>query len=605
MTTINKNKKPMLELVPIDELKEVCAIIDGYYTKVKLEEICLSLPRHCENGEPLPVANGPEKKVFLSIQQEYAKAKNAKKSVYVEYAAIFLASSHNFAIYLDNLSEKERKVWSDFHFTKFFRYDRNVDYELHSLCANWFTEFFNTEDFDTYAYSLNSEVYNLLQPLLIDYFGFPDLIFVREDELKASDDFTFYSNVDCIDSQFFIMDRLMKQDHTMTPRQTINNFSQVKSIAKKLQFPFPIADGEPNLAINKTAAAFFINTYICAKSPIIRGSSGKPVYEALRSAMIRLFGRSEAIHELYLPHLVKQTARLRDTANSSIFMDELASAVRATMKRGMDDWYDVESIVAWLLTTIRPSAALFYHPLAYERYYRLVKRRDKNYVTIDEAVDQVVTPLVKAFLLMCATMGLCELALQPTLADDTNSYVEPVRFVRFNAMARYVFGLDNEMPKMESAESNMADDFKLSDDHLVIHVCRDSRYSGILVDYAKRLTPTLWGASHTTFMSNCQSVADMKQKIESFKKSICPEPPQNWLDFFNELPSRFNVMEKAKDDFTVFNVPKDRTDIQRLLLTDDVLSKLVVRAEGYLVLVHTRDLMKFNKRFTDLGYTLG
>ena len=206
---------------------------------------------------------------------------------------------------------------------------------------------------------------------------------------------------------------------------------------------------------------------------------------------------------------------------------------------------------------------------------------------------------------MCATMGLCDVALDLSRTDEEKSYVEPVRYVRFNAMARFVFGLDNEMPTLAKAQSNIADDFKLSDDHLVIHVKHNSRFAGMLTEYAERLTPTLWRVTHATFMRNCASMTDMTQKIETFKKNFCPNPPQNWLDFFSDFASRIKVMEQSKKTYAVFNVPKNRTDIQRLILSDPILSQLAVRAEGYLVLVESLNLQKFRKRFEALGYTLG
>lgn len=324
----------------------------------------------------------------------------------------------------------------------------------------------------------------------------------------------------------------------------------------------------------------------------------------MRNYLQILFGSSYTLHNGYLPHLTKQTSRLSETANSSVLMGKLINVLGEVMNSNMDVWYDIESLVNRLEIKTRPSSAWLYEPIAYD--YEYVKMRsDKSAVDFDDAVDIVVAPLVRAFLLMCATMGLCDVALDLSHIDDENSYVEPVRYVRFNAMARFVFGLDDEMPTLSNAKSNMADDFKLSDDHLVIHVQRNSRFAGMLPDYAERLTPTLWRVTHATFIRNCVSTADMKRKIETFKKNFCEEPPQNWLDFFAELPSRFKVMEQSKKSYTVFNVPKDRMDIQRLILSDPVLSSLAVRAEGYLVLVEALNLQKFRKRFEALGYTIG
>ncbi len=606
---MSKNKKvadDQLLPVPLKTLNQVGGIIDASYTKIQLVEICKSIHRFCEPIESLIIAPGPGQTECMEIQLGYICAKNAKKAVYVNYVALFLSSAHNFAIYLASLPEDYSKLWCDIMFKKFVRCKYMVD-DVHREFLNWFSIFDRTsytkDGRAILSISLDFMIYDLIQPYLEDYFSIPQIDFKTNKDLSADNHFNIYSNVDGIDSEFFIMDELIKRNYKLAPGYTIAN-ATIQSMVKQTQFPLPIAEVKPSNVLNRTAASLFIYTYIDALGFIRKQFGEASVYEGMRSYLKALFGSSYTLHNGYLPHLAKQTSRLSETANSTILMGNLVNVLGEVMNSDMDVWYDIKSLVTRLEIKTRPSSALFYEPIAYN--YDYVKRRsDKLPVEVGEAIDQVVAPLVRAFLLMCATMGLCDVALDLTYIDDENSYVEPVRYVRFNAMARFVFGLDDEMPTLSKAKSNMADDFKLSDDHLVIHVCRNSRFAGILPDYAERLTPTLWRVTHATFIRNCVSMADMKRKIETFKKNFCQEPPQNWLDFFDELPSRFKVMEQSKKTYTVFNVPKDRTDIQRLILSDPVLSSLAVRAEGYLVLVESLNLQKFRNRFETLGYTIG
>ncbi len=607
---MSKNKKVadnQLLPVPFKTLNQVGGIIDASYTKIQLVEICKSIHRFCEPIESLIIAPGPGQTECMEIQLDYICAKNAKKAVYVNYVALFLSSAHNFAIYLNNLPKIYCNFWSDIMFKKFVTYTIMLDDELREY-LNWFPEYYrigyyNKDGKTTFSISLDFRIYDLIQPYLEEYFTLPQIDFKTDKDLSADNHFNIYSNVDGIDSEFFIMDELIKRNYKLAPGYTIAN-ATIQSMVKQTQFPLPIAKDKPTLALNRTAASLFINTYIDALGFIRKQFGEASVYEGMRNYLQILCGSSSTLHNRFMPHLTKQTARLSEAANSSVLMGNFFGILGEVINSNMDVWYNVESLVTRLEIKTRPSAALFYNPFVYE--YEYIKRRsDKFPIDFEDAVDIVVTPLVRAFLLMCATMGLCDVALDLSHIDDENSYVEPVRYVRFNAIARFVFGLDDEMPTLSKAKSNMADDFELSDDHLVIHVCRNSRFAGILPDYAERLTPTLWRVTHATFIRNCVSMADMKRKIETFKKNFCQEPPQNWLDFFDELPSRFKVMEQSKKTYTVFNVPKDRTDIQRLILSDPVLSSLAVRAEGYLVLIESLNLQKFRNRFEALGYTIG
>lgn len=606
---MSKNKKvadDQLQPIPLKTLEKVGSIIDASYTKIQLVEICKSLHRYLEPIESLPIAKGPGQTECMEIQLNYICAKNAKKAVYINYAALFLSSAHNFAIYLNSLPEDYCNLWSYIMLKKFVRCKYLVDDERREF-LNWFTIFDRTsytkDGRAILSITLDFMIYDLIQPYLEDYFSIPQIDFKTDKDLSNDQRYDIYSNVDGIESEFYVMEQLLKHNYKIAPGFTIAN-STIQSMVKHAQIPLPVAEVKPSNVLNRTAASLFIYTYIDAIGYIRKQYGEASIYEGMRYLLKTLFGSSYMLHNRFMPHLAKQTARLSEAANSSVLMGNFVNILSDVMNSNMDVWYDVESLVTRLEIKTRPSSALFYAPFVYD--YNYVKRRsDKSSVEIGEAVDQVVTPLIRALLLMCATMGLCDVALDLSRIDDENSYVEPVRYVRFNAMARFVFGLDDEMPTLSNTKSNMADDFKLSDDHLVIHVQRNSRFAGMLPDYAERLTPTLWRVTHATFMRNCATMTDMTQKIETFKKNFCPNPPQNWLDFFNDFSSRIKVMEQSKKTYAVFNVPKNRTDIQRLILSDPVLSQLAVRAEGYLVLVESLNLQKFRKRFEALGYTLG
>ncbi len=595
-----------LQPVSLQKLRNISMRIDSAYRKDQLTYICHSIQEHCAPDATLTLEHGPGEIDCYNIIAEYFATKNGKKSVYANFVALFLSSFHNFAIYLNSLPPNIRKVWSDVLYTKLFKYNDEIGDTEWIDATSWFSEYY-IRDYSFYCdevtcLTLEPIAYELVSPYLKDYFTHPQIVCKSEEELTASDQISIYSNVEGIDSEFFIMDKLMKQNKELASGYTLA-VATIKSVVNQLQFPLPVKNSTTNLAFNKTAASLFMYAYIDTKYFMKRLIGSTSIYEGMRSSLKLLFGNSYVLHTRYLPHLKKQTSRLSESANQSFLIESLINVFAQVMNSDMKGWYDIESLVSLAVMYTRPSSALFYEPYAY--YYQNVKRRDTGPIGPDTAIKEVVNPLAKAILLMCATMGLCDLALDLSRVDDVNSYVEPIRYVRFNAMARYVFCLDDKMPEMEKAKSNMADDFTLSDDHLVVYVRRKSRFAGMLSEYAVRLTPTLWRVSHSTFMRNCTTMAEMKQKIDTFKKNICPEPPQNWQDFFKELPSRFNVLEQSEKGYTVFNVPKDRTDIQRLLLSDPVLSKLAIRAEGYLVMVDNLNFMKFRKRFTELGYTLG
>jgi len=105
-------------------------------------------------------------------------------------------------------------------------------------------------------------------------------------------------------------------------------------------------------------------------------------------------------------------------------------------------------------------------------------------------------------------------------------------------------------------------------------------------------------------LKGCSSVDDIRIRYDFFKKSSTGMPP-NWESFFKKLIGRCNpLMRENIERFEMFSISPDNTDLQQLLCSDPILSSLIVRAEGFRILVPSDSFIRFKERLIQLGYLL-
>ena len=218
----------------------------------------------------------------------------------------------------------------------------------------------------------------------------------------------------------------------------------------------------------------------------------------------------------------------------------------------------------------------------------------------------------KGFLYILATLGLVELACQKPVPDAAEKPISPyaaIAYARLSPLGRYALGLtkDYDAPQQQKRDYFLVDDQRL----IVRDLCvadgsstGTNPYLEILKDIARPIGSGRYEVTPQTFLSPCSTNDDVLQRIKNFRQFVCPKPPTIWETFFSTLLTRCHPLTLNHEDFHVYTLPADDHDLQRLVATDPKLRQLVIRAEGYRILVRTIDLGKFRTRLKALGYLL-
>lgn len=211
-------------------------------------------------------------------------------------------------------------------------------------------------------------------------------------------------------------------------------------------------------------------------------------------------------------------------------------------------------------------------------------------------------PLVRGFLCLLASWGLLETAVKTDVKCKDSPY-DGLQYVRVTALGRYALGLDKEYkaPKIEKKVW-----FELDDERLIFRsLSEDNPYIVILKDVSNSIGGGRYEVTAESFLSHCSTRADVEQKIDIFKQYIGRELPQVWKDFFAEMLRHCQPLEKLPiTNYKMYRVAKDNMTLQRLLTTDEKLRSLVIRAEGYRIIVAKADMTKFENRLKSFGYLL-
>ncbi|GAB4016428.1 hypothetical protein GCM10028808_44840 [Spirosoma migulaei] len=274
------------------------------------------------------------------------------------------------------------------------------------------------------------------------------------------------------------------------------------------------------------------------------------------------------------------------------------------------EWVSTENLLAYGQIhdlQVRPCRPGEYSSLTYEAEspWR-AGFMNKESVTSANAYLFVERPALLAGFFLFAALGWLDIAYEaPTgkFAKDYYSAYDGLRYVKLNNLGASIFGrtTDTYVPKVNTATQEL----RFDDQSLLIfcdpeHVVAET----ILANYAERVSPTRFRVTPDTFLKDCKTKQQLLSKINLFCKSVAPNLPPNWKAFFDELTSKADPLT-AVTDMVTYRISPDNQPLIRVLAQDAVLKTMVVKAEGFRILVANDQLPRFRSRLRELGYLVG
>ena len=268
-----------------------------------------------------------------------------------------------------------------------------------------------------------------------------------------------------------------------------------------------------------------------------------------------------------------------------------------------DGWLSIDSLLA-KIRTFNDFAETYSLILAAECYNEM--QLENTYtgkpIFLDSVIKNITHPFVKAYLFLMAAWGVVEIAYEEKPEEGDTCYYDTLRYVRLTDLGKYVFGITKKYERKAEKKKTY---FELDDSNLIVKSLDDKNpYLWILDNVGTAISKRMYKVTYESFLNGCNKLADIINKEKLFKDYVCKNPPANWEHFFQDVKKRCNPLTTSKKKYTVMEIPTDNKELQRIILSDPVIRKYSVKAEGYLLLVETSNKSKVAEALKKYGYLL-
>ncbi len=237
-----------------------------------------------------------------------------------------------------------------------------------------------------------------------------------------------------------------------------------------------------------------------------------------------------------------------------------------------------------------------------ERGYEYHQR--KHYITDKRYRDAVSRAYFNASVFMYAAIGVFDIAFDRpdrTIVGKTCfSAYDGLRYFRLTDLGAYLFGHTDhyEIESLEKATS-----LSFSPDALTITVDgKDPALTFILKPYTRQLGANRFVTDSKLFLNGIKSKTQLEQKIKMFREVTGAEFPPNWEAFFNDMTLKVNPFAPVDEQMILYKLPADNRPLIQLIARDNVIKKMVLKAEDYHILIPRSKLPVFKKRLAEFGY---
>ena len=244
---------------------------------------------------------------------------------------------------------------------------------------------------------------------------------------------------------------------------------------------------------------------------------------------------------------------------------------------------------------------LVYNPSLEDYVSELRNEYSGQFLTANHYVMEFGYTGLQMCTLLMASLGMAEVAFDVDMPCRV-SPIENVTHLRLTPLGRYALSITS---KYDCPEMKHEAYFELDPDRLIIRSLKDPNpYAQLLKDTSLPISRSRFETSAQSFLANCRSRSDVESKISIFRQFIANELPPLWEQFFQQLLQHCHPL---KEDLTVYRhytIDPKNSDLIQLINTDPTLRQLVIRAEGYRIMVKADDLRKFENQLKKHGYLL-
>jgi hypothetical protein len=158
-----------------------------------------------------------------------------------------------------------------------------------------------------------------------------------------------------------------------------------------------------------------------------------------------------------------------------------------------------------------------------------------------------------------------------------------------------------EAPISEDSTTLFFDENEL----IILGKAEDKLTDTLLLNYVQKAGANRYIATAQSFLKDCKNPKQLKDKIALFKQTIGKSKlPDNWETFFETLNNRATHVTMVSDSYEIFQLNPEDKDLIRLIAQDKDFQKIVLKVEGFKVLLPKDKVASFRSKLREYGYLL-
>lgn len=341
----------------------------------------------------------------------------------------------------------------------------------------------------------------------------------------------------------------------------------------------------------------------------VKGFKGQEI-DTLKKILITQFEDKMDffITRIFLSHLKKVRYDNWYTNQSSLFK----ALKQIIFELPKDGWIDINNIIKFCryrdirIDLDRPHKTAEYYMecevvtdngVAQERFYA-----DENtYNAI------FLEPILKASFFYLGALGLFELKYDEpyspyAISAKGKGYISPwdsLEFVKLSKLGEYIFGLRESYEQKTITKKPTT--LKFDEYKPIITVdAQDALSLAKLELYCDKYDANRYILSYAKIFKDCKNSKALELKIDSFYKNIESNPPKVFQNFFDEIKQNTNALKRDLKQ-VVIELDNNKK-LLNLFMQNKKLQELIIKAQGYRVIVLKENIPKLTKILKEYGF---
>jgi len=305
---------------------------------------------------------------------------------------------------------------------------------------------------------------------------------------------------------------------------------------------------------------------------------------------------------ILFPHIKGLRKQMVDAGRESKLYTMMLNWLREEPERwvSINDIFMQICVIENNINTTRLTTLVF-HPNDEQSSILISNGYNGHSITADKYAKEFGYTGLRMCAFQLASLGIVEIAIDEESKYDISPF-DAIEYLKLTPLGRYALGISNDY---EAPEQEHVAYFELDPDRLIIRsLVNPNPYAQLLLDTSVLISHNRYETSALSFLANCHKREDVESKISTFRKFISKDLPPLWEQFFQQLLQHCHPLTEDHVSYRHYTLSPDNHELIQLITNDPKIQSLVIRAEGYRILLKSENQKKFETQLKKHGYLL-